>query len=121
MLRRVVRPLRAALFAVVALASAAVPAAMALPGHMEMPAHGDAAGADARGHRSPEQPAHTRGCCDLCVVACGAAVTPFVGVAWHARALLPAVVGTIPFVAGHAAGAQPHRQPLAIGPPSLRA
>ena len=120
MIRSVLVPIRAALFAVVALATAVVPAAMALPGHMNASVHHQARHASHQ-HSAPEQPGHARTCCDLCVVSCGSAVTPIAGAVWHPRPLLPAIVPTIPVVAGHSAVPQAHRQPLANGPPSLRA
>ena len=120
MIRRVLSPIRAVLFAAVALATAVVPAAMAVPGHMNMSVHPEAAHASHE-HPAPDQPGHARTCCDLCIVGCGSAVTPIAGAVWHARPLLPAIVPAIPVAAGHSPGFQPHRQPLANGPPSLRA
>lgn len=120
MIRSVLVPIRAVLFAVVALATAVVPAAMAVPGHMNTSVHHGARHAPHE-HSAPEQPGHARTCCDLCVVSCGSAVTPIAGAIWHARPLLPAIVPSIPVVAGHSAVPQPYRLPLANGPPSLRA
>ena len=120
MIRRVLVPIRAVLFAAVALATAVVPAAMAVPGHMNMSVHEDA-GHASHEHPSPDQPGHARTCCDLCIVSCGTAVTPIAGAVWHARPLLPAIVAAVPAVSGYTAAPLPHRQPLANGPPSLRA
>ncbi len=117
---RLLSPIRAALFAVVAVACVAVPAAMALPGHMEMAVQADAGRPD-HGHPSPDGHRHTRTCCDLCIVACGTAVTPLSGVTWPARPLHPAIVPAVLTVGNRPPATHPHRQPLAIGPPSLRA
>ena len=120
MIRRVLVPIRAVLFAAVALATAVVPAAMAVPGHMNMSVHQEA-GHASHEHPAPDQPGHARTCCDLCVVSCGSAVTPIAGAVWHLRPLLPAVVSAAPPVTGYSAVPLPHRQPLAHAPPSLRA
>jgi len=108
------------LFTVVALATAVVPTAMAVPGHMNMSVHQEATRASHE-HPAPDQSSHARTCCDLCIVSCGSAVTPITGAAWHARPLLPAIVTAVPVAVGHFPSFQSHRQPLANGPPSLRA
>ena len=120
MIRSVLVPVRAVLFAVVALATAVVPAAMAVPGQMNPSMH-QAAGHARHEHPAPAEPGHARTCCDLCIVSCGSAVTPISGAVWQARPLLPAIVPAVPVLAGHSSVPQPHRQPLANAPPSLRA
>jgi len=119
-IRHILSPIRAAVFAAVALATAVVPAAMAVPGHMNMSVH-QGATEPSHEHPAPDQSSHARTCCDLCIISCGSAVTPIAGAVWHARPLLPSIVPAVPVADGHFPAFQSHRQPLANGPPSLRA